>query len=70
MLPALVNVDDMLTPGWFLHSRVVSSLAYVVDAVTCTVDVKFEWIPLPVMLVRLAVNGRLETTGWSLLRVE
>ena len=69
MLPAFVNVDDMLTLCWFLHSTVVSPLANIVDVVTCRVDVKFELIPLLAMLVRVAVNGRLETTG-SVVRIE
>ena len=70
MLPAFVNVDVMLTPGWFLHSTIVSPLAYTVDAVTCRVDVKFELIPLLAMLVRVAIKGNLETTTGSLIRVE
>ena len=63
LLPATVNLDDMLTPGWFLHSTVVLILANLLDAVACRVDVKFELMPLPAMLVRVAVNGGIETTG-------
>ena len=66
LLPATVNLDDMLTPGWFLHSTVVSFLANVSDAVTCRVDVKFVLILLLAMLVRVAINGSIETTIGSL----
>jgi len=34
--------------------------ANVLEAVTCTVDVKFVLIPLPAMLVRIATKGGLE----------
>ena len=68
LLPATVNLDDMLTPGWFLHSTVVSLLANILDAVTCRVDVKFAKMPLPAMLVRLAVKGGIEITG-SVMRI-
>ena len=62
VIPATVNLDDPLTPNWFLHSTVVSLLANVLDAFTCRVDVKFELLPLLVMLVRVAMKEDLETT--------
>ena len=59
VIPATVNLDDPLTPNWFLHSTVVSFLANILDAFTCRVDVKFVLRPLPAMLVRVAVKGGL-----------
>ena len=62
VIPATVNLDDSFTPNRFLHSTVVSLIANVLDAVTCRVDVKFELVPLLVMLVRVAMKEDLDTT--------
>ena len=62
VIPATVNLDESLTPNRFLHSTVVSLLANVLDAFTWRVDVKFELLPLLVMLVRVAMKEDLDTT--------
>ena len=59
-LPATVNLDSSVTPGRFLHSTVVSLLANVLDAFIWRVDVILLLIPLPAMLVRVAMKGGLE----------
>ena len=49
-----------MTHSWFLQSTKVSFLANVLDAFTRRVDVKFVFIPLPAMLVRVAIKRDLE----------
>ena len=59
-LPATVTLNSLVTRSWFLHSTVVLLLANSLDAFTCRVDVKFGFIPLPEMLVRVAIMKGLE----------
>ena len=59
-LPATAKLDSSETRSWFRHTTVVLVRANVLEAVTCTVDVKFVLIPLPAMLVRIATKGGLE----------
>jgi len=64
-ISATVKLDSSETHSWFRHITIVLFRANVLEAFTCRMDVKFVMIPLPTMLVRVIMNGRLGIDCWG-----